>query len=62
MEIQLYIKVASTMYKIKGDPLDISKNLAPADFYSYEAIYPHGHFRCVFMFIPGLALLFSFGG
>jgi hypothetical protein len=46
----------------KWEPLDISTNLAPTARYSYAAIYLHGNFLSVFMLIPGLFLMFSFGG
>jgi hypothetical protein len=44
------------------EPLNISTNLAPTARYSYTAIYLHSSFMSVFMLIPGLFLLFSFGG
>jgi hypothetical protein len=43
----------------EGEPLDISTNLAPTDFYSYTSIYLHGvfyDFLCLFL------EFFRFGG
>jgi hypothetical protein len=56
-----FVKISNNM-KPEGEPLDISTNLTPTARYSYAAIYLHGSFLSVFMLIPGLVLLFSFGG